>query len=97
MLQRLKLFKDLLGLYLNRRQAKELLAHLQASNLSDADRDRVSHILKISGVSSESDTVVRFISNRNVSSPTQAEVLTVEIKSAQEVWQLANALRERKL
>ena len=47
MLQRLKLFKDLLGLYLNRRQAKELLEQVQASNLSDDDRDRVSHILRL--------------------------------------------------
>src|SRR5687768_17176131 len=35
MFQRLKLFKDLLGLYLNRRQARELLEQVQASNLSD--------------------------------------------------------------
>jgi hypothetical protein len=47
MFQRLKLFKDLLGLYLNRRQAKELLEQVQASNLSDDDRDRVSHILRL--------------------------------------------------
>jgi len=45
MFQRLKLFKDLLGLYLNRRQGKELLEQVQASNLSDDDRDRVSQIL----------------------------------------------------
>ena len=47
MLQRLKLFKDLLGLYLNRRQAKELLEQVQTSNLSDDDRDRVSQILRL--------------------------------------------------
>jgi hypothetical protein len=32
MFQRLKLFKDLLVLYLNRRQAKALLEQVQASN-----------------------------------------------------------------
>jgi len=47
MFQRLKLFKDLLGLYLNRRQGKELLEQVQASNLSDDDRDRVSQILRL--------------------------------------------------
>jgi hypothetical protein len=47
MFQRLKLFKDLLGLSLNRRQAKELLEQVQASNLSDDDRDRVSQILRL--------------------------------------------------
>ena len=46
MLQRLKLFKDLVGLYLNRRQAKALLEQVQASNFSDDDRDRVRHILR---------------------------------------------------
>ena len=46
MLQRLKLLKDLLGLYLSRRQAMALLERVQASNLSDADRNRVSHILR---------------------------------------------------
>jgi hypothetical protein len=46
MFQRLKLLKGLLGLYLNRRQAKELLEQVQASNLSDDDRDRISHILR---------------------------------------------------
>ena len=45
--QRLKLFKDLLGLSLNRRQAKELLEQVQTSNLSDDDRDRVSQILRL--------------------------------------------------
>jgi len=47
MFQRLKLCKDLLDLYLNRRQAKALLAQVQASSLSDLDRDRVSHILRV--------------------------------------------------
>jgi hypothetical protein len=46
MFQRLKLLKDLLGLYLNRRQAKALLKQVQASNLSTDDRDRVSQILR---------------------------------------------------
>ena len=46
MCQRLKLLKDLLGLYLNRRQAKALLEQVQASNLSDDARDRVSQILR---------------------------------------------------
>ena len=46
MLQQLKLLKDLLGLYLSRRQAMALLERVQASNLSDADRNRVSHILR---------------------------------------------------
>jgi hypothetical protein len=32
MFQRLKLLKDFLGLFLNRRQAKELLEQVQASN-----------------------------------------------------------------
>jgi hypothetical protein len=46
MLQRLKHLKDLLGLYLSRRQAMALLERVQASNLSDDDRNRVSHILR---------------------------------------------------
>jgi len=46
MFQRLKLLKDFLGLFLNRRQAKELLEQVQASNLSDDDRERVSQILR---------------------------------------------------
>lgn len=46
MFQRLNLLKDLLVLYLNRRQAKELLEQVQASNLSDEARDRVSDILR---------------------------------------------------
>jgi len=46
MLQRLKLLKDLLGLYLSRRQAMALLERIQASNLSDHDRNRVNQILR---------------------------------------------------
>jgi len=46
MFQRLKLFKDLLGLYLSRRQAMALLECVDASNLSDDARKRVSHILR---------------------------------------------------
>ena len=46
MFQRLKLLKDFLGLFLNRRQAKALLEQVQASNLSNDDRDRVSQILR---------------------------------------------------
>ena len=46
MFQRLKFLKGLLGLYLNRRQAKALLEQVQASNLSDDARDRVSQILR---------------------------------------------------
>jgi len=46
MLQRLKLLKDLLGLYLSRRQAMALLERIQASNLSDDDRNRVNQILR---------------------------------------------------
>jgi hypothetical protein len=47
MLQWLKVLKNLLGLYLNRRQAKALLDEVQASDLSDDDRDRISHILRL--------------------------------------------------
>jgi len=46
MLQRLKLLKDLLGLYLSRRQAMALLERVQASNLSEDERNRVSQILR---------------------------------------------------
>ena len=46
MFQRLNLLKDLLGLYLNRQQAKALLEQVQASNLSDEARDRISQILR---------------------------------------------------
>jgi hypothetical protein len=46
MFQRLKLLKDLLGLYLNRQQAKALREQVQASNLSAEARDRISQILR---------------------------------------------------
>ena len=46
MLRWLKLLKDLLSLYRSRRQAMALLERVQASNLSDDDRNRVSHILR---------------------------------------------------
>jgi hypothetical protein len=46
MLQRLKLLKDLLGVYLNPHQGMALLERVHASNLSDADRDRVTHIIR---------------------------------------------------
>jgi hypothetical protein len=46
MFQWLKLLKGLLGLYLNRRQAKALLEQVQASNLSDDARDHLSQILR---------------------------------------------------
>jgi len=46
MLQRLKLFKHLLGIYLNPRQGMALLERVQASNLSDEDRDRVTRIMR---------------------------------------------------
>jgi len=47
MFQRLKLFIDLLALYLNRQKGMALLERVQASSLSDDDRDRVSHILRV--------------------------------------------------
>ena len=46
MLQRLKLFKHLLGIYLNPRQGMALLERVQASTLSDEDRDRVTRIIR---------------------------------------------------
>jgi hypothetical protein len=46
MFQRLKVLKNLLGLYLNRRQAKALLEQVQASDLSDDARERLSQILR---------------------------------------------------
>jgi hypothetical protein len=46
MFQPLKALKNLLGLYLNRRQAKALLEQVQASDLNDAARNRISHILR---------------------------------------------------
>lgn len=47
MFQRLKLLIDLLALYLNRQKGMALLERVQASSLSDEDRDRVSHILRV--------------------------------------------------
>jgi hypothetical protein len=47
MFQRLKLFINLLALYLNRQKGMALLERVQASSLSDDDRDRVSHILRV--------------------------------------------------
>lgn len=47
MFQRLNLFIDLLALYLNRQQGMALLEHIQASSLSDEDRDLVSPILRV--------------------------------------------------
>jgi hypothetical protein len=46
MFQRLKALKTLLGLYLNRRQAKALLEQVQVSDLNDEARDRISQILR---------------------------------------------------
>jgi len=46
MLQRLKLFKDLLGVYLSRQQGMAFLERVQASNLSDADRALVTRIIR---------------------------------------------------
>ena len=46
MFQRLKLFKDFLGVYLNRRQGIAFLERVQASNLSDADRVLVTSIIR---------------------------------------------------
>ena len=46
MFQRLKLFKDFLGVYLNRRQGIAFLERVQASNLSDADRALVTRIMR---------------------------------------------------
>jgi hypothetical protein len=46
MLQRLKLLKDLLGVYLNRQQGMAFLERVQASNLSDADRTLVTRIIR---------------------------------------------------
>ncbi len=46
MLQRLKLLKDLLGVYLNRQQGLALLERVHASNLSDADRALVTRIMR---------------------------------------------------
>ena len=46
MFQRLKLLKCLLGLFLSRPQGMALLERVQASNLSDDDRDRVTRIIR---------------------------------------------------
>jgi hypothetical protein len=46
MLQRLKRLTCLLGLLLSRHQGMALLERVQASTLSDADRDRVPHIMR---------------------------------------------------
>jgi hypothetical protein len=46
MLQRLKLLKAFLGLYLNRQQGMAFLERVQASNLSDADRALVTRIMR---------------------------------------------------
>lgn len=46
MLQRLKLFTHLLGLYLRPHQGMALLERVQTSNLSDDDRDRITHIMR---------------------------------------------------
>jgi hypothetical protein len=46
MLQRLKLLKDLLGIYLHRQHGMVFLAHVHASNVSDADRDLVTRIIR---------------------------------------------------
>jgi hypothetical protein len=45
MLQRLKLLKDVVGLYLNRQKGIALLERAHASDLSDEDRARVSRII----------------------------------------------------
>ena len=45
MFQQLKALKNLLGLYLTRRQAKALLEQVQASNLNDEARERIIEIL----------------------------------------------------
>jgi len=46
MFQRLKRLKDFLGVYLNRQQGMAFLERVQASNLSDADRDLVTRIIR---------------------------------------------------
>ena len=47
MFQRLNLLIRLVGLSLNRQQGMALLERVQASTLSDHDRDRVSHIIRV--------------------------------------------------
>lgn len=46
MFQRLKLLKDFLGIYLNQRQGRAFLERIQGSDLSAADRDLVSRIMR---------------------------------------------------
>lgn len=46
MWQRLKLFKYLLGVYLNPAQGLALLERVKASNLNDDDRNRVTRIIR---------------------------------------------------
>jgi hypothetical protein len=46
MFRRLKLLKDLLGVYLHRQQGMAFLKRVQASNLSDDDRDLVTRIIR---------------------------------------------------
>jgi hypothetical protein len=46
MLQRLKLLKSVFGLYLHRQKGLALLERVRASDLSAADRARVSRILQ---------------------------------------------------
>jgi hypothetical protein len=46
MLQRLRVLKAVLSLYLNRQTGLALLERVHASDLSDADRDRVSRLMR---------------------------------------------------
>ncbi len=46
MFQRLNSFMSFLGLYLSRKRSMALLESIEASNLSDEDRDRVTHIIR---------------------------------------------------
>jgi hypothetical protein len=46
MFRRLKLLKDFLGVYLNQQQGMAFLERVQASNLSDEDRDLVTRIIR---------------------------------------------------
>ena len=46
MFQRLKLFKYLLGVYLNPHQGMALLERVQASSLGEDDRDLITHIMR---------------------------------------------------
>ena len=47
MWQRLKLLTALLGVFLNRRHGRALLARVHASNLGEADRALVIRILRV--------------------------------------------------